>query len=439
MVYILFLYNVYHIMGHPDIEKCRSELVSYVRDNMDDYRQIFRLYDSKNCSSIERDFRDFCLKIKTCKDFSEKKIVLLINLHKDLFYKIGKSSKLSKHHKVCVMSINVYLSFLSNYSKNSKPNVCKIDEKYESTRDNTSSTSEQSCAFKDCGSVCKIGSKSSSCSKSCSSSSNEINCNKPCDTKSHDSKSCDYKPPKEDNCEPCKDVCDTDDDYPFKDGYENGCCNQGIPNDDVCGFGDYDDLDQLQKVTLRLKNVLKQICMLVSILCEMQKEFVSKMNTFGVCDSDMYINCIDIDYENKLMFVLYKQIDSLITQSNCVFNGTKDTAPIKVYLNCGKSFTVCIIDNVKFTLVQDCKKKFILVNIGTRQYKLWFLGDCMTNAAAICLLKQNCCTIKLILNALHSNKKMIEHWTNVAKNMEKFKDYCDDKKDCCNSRTKYMC
>jgi len=114
----------------------------------------------------------------------------------------------------------------------------------------------------------------------------------------------------------------------------------------------------------------------------------------------------------------------LVTQNNCVFNGTKDTQPIKVYLNGGQSMTLCIIDNVKFTLVQECNKKYILVNIGSKQYKLVFFGDCITNSSAICVLKQNLCTVKMILYALDSNKKMIENWLNFAKNMEKCKEYC---------------
>ena len=83
---------------------------------------------------------------------------------------------------------------------------------------------------------------------------------------------------------------------------------------------------------------------------------------FGVCDAECKINCIDIDYQNKLMYILYRQIDSLVTQNNCVFNGTKDTQAIKVYLSCGKSLPVVLIDNVKFTLVKECGKNYIFYN-----------------------------------------------------------------------------
>ncbi len=421
-------------MGHPDIEKCKKELVKYVSDNISDYREIFKLYDAKKCDSMEKNFIDFCTKVKKCKDFSDSKIIQSIKDCKDLFYKIGKCSKLSKHYRVCVLSINVYLSFLSNFCKKNSNDVCEVDGKYESSREKSCTSSEQSCSFNE-GSVCKLSTKSTSSSKSSSAcSSDEIECKKPgkpCDEKSCDSKSSS----KDDNCEPCKDICNTDEEYPFADAAAGGCCTNGGCNDGGCGFGDCDDIEQLEKVSDRLKIVLKQICMLNSILCQMQKEFVEKMNCFGVCDTECYLNCVDIDFQNKLMFVLYKQIESLVTQNNCVFNGTKDTQPIKVYLNCGKSFTVCIIDNVKFTLVQDCNKKYILVNVGSKQYKLWFLSDCMTNAAAICVLKQNCCTVKLILYALSSNSKMINHWLNVAKNMAKCKVNCDSKKYCgCNSK-----
>lgn len=414
-------------MGHPDIEKCKGDLVNYVSSNISDYHEIFQLYDAKNCDSHKKNFRDFHSKVSKCKDFSDQKIIKSIEDCKDLFYKIGKCSKLTKHHKVCVLSMNVYLSVLLKCCKKNNNNVCEVNEKYESSKEYSHSTHEQSCSFNE-GSVCKLDTKESSCSKSSSSSSNELKCKKSSDKseESDEKSSCSESSRKSEPCEPCKDVCDTDDEYPFT--LSKNCDKNMVFGDENCGFEDCNDIEQLEKISKKLKGILKLICMLNSILCQMQKEFVEKMNTFGVCDSECYINCVDIDFQNKLMFVLYKQIDSLVTQNNCVFNGTKDTQIIKVYLNSGKSFPLGIIDNLKFTLVQDCGKKYILVNIGSKQFKLWFLTDNMTNAGAICVLKQNCCTIKLILHALSSNNKMISHWLEVSKNMAKCKQFCDEKK-----------
>lgn len=443
-------------MGTTDIEKLKKELVSYVNDHKSDYYEIFKLYDDRKCKSHHKDFCDFfCSKIKKCSDFNEKKISTSIKYYKDLFYKIGKCQKLTKHHKVCTATVSVCLASICKCCKKDchKNNTCIIENSFESSCDRTCST-DASFSFKE-GSICKLSSgksceSSSECKKS-STSCNEIpykskhskrynkKCDSPCDNESSRSDGYSYKcNDRENNCNPCKDVCDTDESYPFADACLKGGCAQ-TTRDDSCGFGEGDDLEQLRKTTGRLKVVTKQLCMLISILCEMQKAFVEKMNCFGVCDAECKINCIDIDYQNKLMYILYRQIDSLVTQNNCVFNGTKDTQAIKVYLSCGKSLPVVLIDNVKFTLVKDCGKNYILVNVGSRQYQLWFLGDCMTNSAAICILKQNLCTVKLILQALVSNKKMILHWFSVSDRMAQCKEICDtnDKKDCsCNDKPK---
>jgi hypothetical protein len=427
-------------MGYTDIEKLKNELVSYVSDHKDDYHEIFKLHDGNKYKSLHKDFCDFfCSKVKKCNNFNDSKISSSIDYYKDLFYKISKCGKLSKHHKVCTATVSVCLASISKCCKNNmtnKNNTCIVDNSFESTCDKVSS-SENSYSFKE-GSVCKLSGKSSSSEcKKVSTSCNEIIYNKKCKSDDHSDKSSESNNCKKEkrDCDPCENICDSDEPYPFEN--VDGCA-QGN-GEDISGEGDCDDLVQITKMTERLKLVLKQLCMLISILCEMQKAFVEKMNCFGVCDMDCLINCIDIDYQNKLMYVLFKQIESLVTRNNCVFNGTKDTQLLKVYLSCGKTLPVIIIDNVKFTFVQQCGKNYILVNIGSKQYKLWFLGECMTNSAAICVLKKNLCTIKLILYALTSNKKMILHWLNVSKRMISCNEIYDnnDKQDySCNVKSK---
>jgi hypothetical protein len=406
-------------MGLSDIDKCKQELFKYVNDNKKDYEKVFKLYDEKKSTSLFKKFIDFCSKINKCDDSSLAGMCDLINQQKDLFYTISKNKNLSKHHKVCVLSVNVYLTFLSKSCK-SQSNVCMIDDKNKSK--NSASSSSDSNTFKQ-EKVCKMN--TSSDDKVNNNSSDEI-CKKPSKTQCSSSSSSSSSSTDENGCEPCQNICKEDDEYPFDNAANEGCCINGGCND--CTTSGCDDIEQIEKVTQKLKSVSKNICMLNSILSEMQKEFVNKMNLFGVSDAECYLNCVDIDFENKLMYVLYKQIDALVTQNNCVFNGTKDTQQIKVYLNCGQSMPICIIDNIKFTFVNECNKKYILVNVGSRQYKLWFLSDCITNEAAICLLKQNCCTIRLILYALASNQKMITHWLNVSKNMLKCKELCKDNK-----------
>jgi hypothetical protein len=418
-------------MGHQDIEKNKKELINFVGDNKKDYDDIFALYDAKKCKTLSKQFTNFCLDIENCKDFTDKKMCNSIKDIKDLFYNIGKSSKLSKHQKVCVYTLNVYLTLLCESGEKCKEDVCVVNGDYESSRERTT-TSDDSFSIKE-GKVFKIKKSSSSEEKTNSSvCCTNTTSSKPRKSKQHKTPKCDdyddeSKSSTKDDCGPCKNICDTDAPYPFADAAEGGCCSSKGCNDG-CGFGNIEDIKQLDKVSDKLKIVLKQLCMLKAILCEQQQVFVDGMNAFGVCDAECYLDCADINYQNKLLYVMFRQIDSLITQNNCVFNGTKDTQPIKVYLNCGKSLTLCIIDNVKFTFVQDCNKKYILINVGSKQYKMWYLNDCVSHSAAVCLLKQNCCTLKLILCALDTNEKMIKHWLNVSKSMQKCKIYGED--DC---------
>jgi hypothetical protein len=94
---------------------------------------------------------------------------------------------------------------------------------------------------------------------------------------------------------------------------------------------------------------------------------------------------------------------------------------VKIYLSSEKSSTICIIDNIKFALVTNCDKKYILVKIGSKKYKLCFFNDSITNSSAISLLKHNCSALKLILYALNSNQKMILNWIHLADKMLKCK------------------
>lgn len=410
-----------------DVEKCKHELISYVSDNANDYKEIFGQYDKKNCDKLRKDFDGFYSSLKKCKDLSDDKIVDSIKKQSDIFYLIGKSKRLSKHQKVCVLSMNVYLSYLCNCLCKKGGNVREACG-YESTSSKTSeSCSDKHHHYSEKSVRVIETSSSSSSSKTTDCSSNELKLNKKPkkDCKPYGNKDSDSSSHNKSNhssaCPPVNCAC-TDESYPIKDADE--CCKEGGCYD-VCGLGDCNDIEQLKKVTIRLKVVLKQICMLMAIFCQMQQQYVEKMNYLTVCDCECYVDCVSIDSQNKLTYLLYKQVNSLITQGNCIFNGTKDTQPIKVYLNCGKSLTICMIDNIKFTFVQDCKCSYIVVNVGSRQYKLWFLKDCITNAEAICILKENCTTVKLILHALTSNKKMIEHWLNIACNMSKCKEICN--------------
>jgi len=230
----------------------------------------------------------------------------------------------------------------------------------------------------------------------------------------------------------CEDVCNTDDSYPFSD--HNFGCGGGQGCVDVCEDSGCDVL-QSEVITSKLKRVLNQLCLLNTILCSLRKEFISKINCFALCDPECCIGGVDIDQQNRLMYTSYKQIESLIMKNNCLFVGSNDTHQVKIYLKNGQSLVVCALDNVKFSLESSHNEKYLFVNIGTKTFKICFLSKCMSNSDAICVLKKNFCIIESILYALATNKKSIEHWVNLAKNMDKCNDMCKDDSDCkCKSK-----
>jgi hypothetical protein len=156
--------------------------------------------------------------------------------------------------------------------------------------------------------------------------------------------------------------------------------------------------------------------MLINILKQLQKEYVEKINNFSVSRGDSNVDNINIDYINKITIIAYKQIESLVTKNNCIFNGNNETYPIKIYSDSGKSTTLCVIDNFKINLLQENKNKIINVLMADKTFKITLLKDKIIYFEGADLLKANMKSLKNILLSLESNKKMINYWLNISKN-----------------------
>ena len=178
---------------------------------------------------------------------------------------------------------------------------------------------------------------------------------------------------------------------------------------------DFDDTN-FDKINEKLNIAQKQFSMLINILKQLQREYVEKINNFSVSRGDSNVDNVNIDYINKITIIAYKQIESLVTKNNCIFNGNNETYPIKIYSDGGKSTTLCVIDNFKINLLQENKNKIINILMADKHFKITLLKDKIIYFEGTDLLKANMKSLKNILLSLESNKKMINYWLNISKN-----------------------
>lgn len=173
--------------------------------------------------------------------------------------------------------------------------------------------------------------------------------------------------------------------------------------------------ENFNKINEKIKITSKQINILINIFKQLQKECVEKINSFSMARGDSCVNEIEIDYNNKITFIAYKQMESLVMKNNCIFSGDKNTHQIKVYSDTGKSTTLCVIDNLKIKFNEEKNKKYINVTVGEKTYKIFLLKDKITFFEGIDILENNIKALKNILISLESNKKMINYWLNISK------------------------
>jgi len=420
-------------MTKTDNENFKKDVISYVKFHEKHYLDIFKKYDATEYKNIHKNFMKFFnVDFKKATDMTT--LESDIKFYKELFLNIHKNITFDKSYTLNVMSMNVYLECiiktLESSPKNSAKSATKSTSKSvvksatKSGSRGSSSSVEESQKFTNKGVCNATPVVSSKCTEEeddscCESSGSENGC---CGG----------------NQECGENLCDTDVTYPFSEGCGE-CCDvpSGCVDGECCSSSDV--IEQFCSITKKLEVILSQICMLNVILCELRKEFISKINCFALCDQDGCASTIDVDYENNMMWTTHLQIDSLITKNNCLFTGTSDKHQVKIYLCNGKSLVICTLDNLKFSFEKCYGGSYILVYVGSKSYKLNFLTRCMTNSAAICVLKQNFCTVKMILMALESNRKVIEHWLNLVSNMGKCKKICQSKKDDCKCDRKCDC
>lgn len=164
-----------------------------------------------------------------------------------------------------------------------------------------------------------------------------------------------------------------------------------------------------------LKSVAKLFSMINVILLEMQKEYLQKINCYNLYDQSSQVNANDVEYNVKLLTTSYAQLTSLISTGSSIFNETTDTVPVEVFLDDGKTFVLCTVDNFRIRLSTTSGFKCILIDIGTHQYVVKILKESLDNGSTVLVMKENFNAVKNATHAIILNQKLIIYWLNVIR------------------------
>ena len=175
----------------------------------------------------------------------------------------------------------------------------------------------------------------------------------------------------------------------------------------------------LHKILDSMNSISYLLYMIKTILSEMQREYLQKINCYNLYDPSLTVNDIDVEYHNKLVNTSYKQLESLISNKDnigcIIFNEITDSHPIEVFFDDGKSFILCYIDNFRIRIAILDGIETIILDIGTKQFKIKKFKEGLDNSSVIIIMKQNFAEIKCILYSILSNQKSISHWLTILK------------------------
>ena len=197
---------------------------------------------------------------------------------------------------------------------------------------------------------------------------------------------------------------------------KSSCSN----SDKSCKYPLKENKCNIEEVTKQLKCINHIYLMLITIFTELQRDYVQKINCYNLYDVSATASSTDNEYHNKLIQTIYNQITTLLSSSNLnIFNNESDTQEINVFLKNGKSFTLCIIDNIRVRLQNISGVKTLVVDIGLSQFLIKFLSDGITNGESTIIMKNNFISCKDIIYAIESNNKSIDYWIHKIHNINK--------------------
>lgn len=168
-----------------------------------------------------------------------------------------------------------------------------------------------------------------------------------------------------------------------------------------------------------LKTIIQLLTMIETIFSEMKLEYLQKINCYNLYDRSLQVNENDVEFNEKLLTTSYDQLNLLISGKQNLgtgmFNDISDVQPIEVFLENGKAFILCTIDNFRVKLMELNGFNTLAVDIGKKRYYVKYLKSTLDNMSTIAIMKENFNSLKTILYAIQQNKKLILYWLNMLK------------------------
>lgn len=175
----------------------------------------------------------------------------------------------------------------------------------------------------------------------------------------------------------------------------------------------------LAMAVVGLKNIVQLLTMVDTIFSEMKMEYLQKINCYNLYDPSLSVNENDVEFNEKLLSTSYDQLNSLISNKQnigtSIFNDTSDVQPIEAFLDDGKTFVLCTIDNFRIKKGTINGFNALVVDIGKKRYHIKYLKNTLDNLSTIVIMKENFTSLKTILHAILMNKKLIMYWLNILR------------------------
>lgn len=404
------------------IERCVSDASNYINIHGEHYKEIFYLLKKNDCSlsndkiEAKEMFNNFVKLFITIQMYLRKKepkkrnpIIKSLHLFKKIFDQISLLENLSKHQKVDIITIKVYLKILLKLFKK-----LNLGSSEKTTTDNTNiihgffETDQTNQTNQTVQPYQTYQSSSTTASTTATSTTCPI---------------------------PNNDIIVQNDNT--NDNINNNTNNKNTSSgDNKNGIkipGPTCQLDQtsnpvnilkknkkyLLMAVSGLKTIIQLLAMIETIFSEMKLEYLQKINCYNLYDRSLQVNENDVEFNEKLLTTSYDQLNLLISgKQNLgtgIFNDISDVQPIEVFLENGKAFILCTIDNFRVKLMELNGFNTLAVDIGKKRYYVKYLKSTLDNMSTIAIMKENFNSLKTILYAIQQNKKLILYWLNMLK------------------------
>lgn len=381
------------------IEKSVHDASNYINIHGKHYLSIFKLFNKNNSvgqdcvdTKSKKMFNDFVKCFIRIQMFLRKKqlekkntIIKLLFRCKKIFDNLSELDNLSKHQKIDIVTIKVYIKVLLKLFKKVKFSNNAICNNLTVIKNKCNQISTPTKENSDSNNTCENNDNINN--NTCENSNNANNNNT----------------------------------YQNNDNINNICINNSINVGKILN-----PLEILKKnkkylsvAVTGLKNIIQLLTIIETIFYEIKMDYLQKINCYNLYDGSLQVCETDVEFNEKLLSTSYDQLNSLISNKQNlgtnIFNDKFDTQPIEAFLEDGKTFILCTIDNFRIKKSDMNGFDVLLVDVGKKRYYVKYLKINLDNASAILIMKENFNSLKTILYAIQMNKKLILYWLNMLK------------------------